>query len=334
MYTLIDLGDFDGGGLMALNSNRQCVGWANNVPGSSAATDSFLLDGEHRINLGHLDDELMTIVRGLNAFGEAVGYTESFDKEEDAFLWRDGAMTVLPSLGGHHSAAYAINDAGLAVGFSYSGDPADPYYSACVWQGGAVTALGNKALGASPVGEQWGSIAFAVNAQGWVAGDVLGRSPNLSRACVWRDGQQVTLSADLPPERRHDQETFSHASAINDVGQIVGRIGLGWHQARSCLWEAGGVRLIEGLDSHHGMANGINIHGQVVGMVYMEGAPSAPSCRAYVWEDGRMTDLTTVLRDGDGWTLTAASGINDAGQIIASGEYRGEQREVLLVPCD
>src|SRR5207245_7914924 len=56
------------------------------------------------------------------------------------------------------------------------------------------------------------------------------------------------------------------------------------------------------------VANDINDRGQVVG----ESNTSSGSYRAFLWQNGTMTDLGTL----PGGTVSSASGINDLGQIV------------------
>ncbi|TKJ37243.1 hypothetical protein CEE37_14110 [candidate division LCP-89 bacterium B3_LCP] len=54
---------------------------------------------------------------------------------------------------------------------------------------------------------------------------------------------------------------------------------------------------------------------------------------AFVWEDGVMTDLNTLIPSGSGWTLKSASDINNAGQIVCWGEApNGQYHGCLLTP--
>ena len=48
--------------------------------------------------------------------------------------------------------------------------------------------------------------------------------------------------------------------------------------------------------------------------------------------DGQATDLNTLLPSGSGWTLLAATGINDLGQIVGYGTYDGNNQGFLLTP--
>jgi probable HAF family extracellular repeat protein len=87
------------------------------------------------------------------------------------------------------------------------------------------------------------------------------------------------------------------------------------------------------------VAFGINNHGQVVG-TSCSGILATGNCRAYIWQDGVMTDLNTLVKSGStSFPLLFANQINDHGEIagIAAFAYdptQGEGRAFLAIPCD
>src|SRR5947208_11075375 len=60
-------------------------------------------------------------------------------------------------------------------------------------------------------------------------------------------------------------------------------------------------------------AEAINNAGQVVGSALTSGGAGASVDHAFLWQDGRLTDLRTL--DGDPGT-SGARGINTAGQVV------------------
>jgi probable HAF family extracellular repeat protein len=77
-------------------------------------------------------------------------------------------------------------------------------------------------------------------------------------------------------------------------------------------------------------ANNINSKGQAVGTSF-----PATGARAFIWQNGVMTDLNTLISPGSPLYLLEAFGINDRGEIAGFGQLsNGEHRGYLLTPCD
>jgi probable HAF family extracellular repeat protein len=74
-----------------------------------------------------------------------------------------------------------------------------------------------------------------------------------------------------------------------------------------------------------GLAYDVNNHGVVVGEMTIGGVQ-----RAFVYRNGFLTDLNTLIAPGSGWVLNAAVGINDAGLIAGSGTLNGVTRAFVL----
>jgi len=86
-------------------------------------------------------------------------------------------------------------------------------------------------------------------------------------------------------------------------------------------------------------ANAINLKRQVVGISFPTCDPNGAR-RAFLWENGSMVDLNTLIPSGSGVQLNLAETINDRGEIAVNGDPPGcgvvEQcgHAYLLIPCD
>jgi probable HAF family extracellular repeat protein len=154
----------------------------------------------------------------------------------------------LGTLGGNHSLAYGVNEAGQVVGASQT---AEGQWQAFLWQDGQMTGLGT--LGGTQ------STAYAVNLSGHVVGESTGDGHGW-RAVVWQGNDLL----DLGP-------TSEAAFAINDAGLVVGG-----SDGRAFIWD-GEVSLIVDYASE---AHGINDAGLVVGW----GAPDGTDWQPIIWE--------------------------------------------------
>jgi len=269
---------------------------------------------------------------GINAAGQIVGTSGDGEAQSRPFLWDDGVMTNLGTLGGSRGTAHGISDTGLVVGESE--DPSHVMH-AFLWENGVMTDLGpgvafavndhGQAAGcgfptsASPPChatlwqggrmEDLGTLAghsgsaYGINDAGQVVGSSLA-SDGFMHAFLWQDGTMADLGG-LPGYQ------FSVAWDINDAGQVVGSSTGADGITHAVLWQDGGVRDLGNLGGRATTAFGINDAGQVVGI----SISTEDRIHGFLWQDGVMTALPTP---GSG--SAAAFDINDAGQAVG-GRY-------------
>jgi hypothetical protein len=53
---------------------------------------------------------------------------------------------------------------------------------------------------------------------------------------------------------------------------------------------------------------------------------------AFLYSEGSMKDLNTLIPAGSGWHLEFASSIDDTGQIVGFGSFNGHEHAYLLTP--
>ena len=78
------------------------------------------------------------------------------------------------------------------------------------------------------------------------------------------------------------------------------------------------------------MAEAINDSGDVVG--YWDGATSGYFTGTFIYKNGTMFDLNTLIPADSGWRLWEARDINNDGQIVGWGILNGARRAFLLTP--
>ena len=128
------------------------------------------------------------------------------------------------------------------------------------------------------------------------------------------------------------------ANNSNAAGQVVGAATLANDVSQhAVLWTNGQIQDLGTLGGSNSAALAINAAGQVVGnsttiAEVVAGGGTAVQ-HAFLWDNGVMTDLNSLLPAGSGWFVFGALAINDAGQIVGNGIFKGQERACLLTPA-
>ncbi|MGI4788076.1 MAG: hypothetical protein ACRYFS_04420 [Janthinobacterium lividum] len=312
-YRLTDVGpDSDQNQNLVINDRGQVAGSYPSgllVNAGDHGLRGFLWMHGRQTNLRIRTSYDSTIVTAINNFGQITGNLDgTFDGAilvivSHAFLWEHGTLNDLGAPEGDVvSEARAINDKGEIVGRAYgTGRPVDDdlrltEHHAFLYRDGRMIDLG--------AGE-----ADAINNQGQIVGETPGTV--LLEAALWENG--VAKKLGVP----------GIAVAINNKGQILIDSGQG-----PMLWQKGRMSLLP-LPPGSGQARaiGINDRGQIVGT-----ADLAESPRAMLWQGRKVFNLNSVISPRSGWILTSASAINNKGQIVGHGLFRGREHAFLLTP--
>lgn len=141
----------------------------------------------------------------------------------DPFLWENGKMIDLGTLGGVYGVANAFNNSGESAGYSdLAGDQTSHPF------------LWTKAKGMQDLGTLGGTFGQAewMNNSAEVVGLATNAGDQLALAFLWKDG----VMTDLNPA----SDTFGEAEGINDGGQVVGTAQDSQGNSYGFLWENGG----------------------------------------------------------------------------------------------
>jgi len=179
-----------------------------------------------------------------------------------------------------------------------------------VWRQGVLHVL-------PALGTEYGAVT-AVSASGVMVG-ISGGFSGLSsyQATMWLFDQPLALA---PPD--------SHASGLNDAGEVVGTATFA--QGRHAfLWAPSTGLLDLGTLPGHSVsgARSINTAGLIVGASGRTDGTQA----AVLWEERQPYDLEMLISTA-GVVLTSAIAINDHGHILAYGTLDGEPQNFLLIP--
>lgn len=226
------------------------------------------------------------------------------------YLWQSGNITYVGECGGS-SHVNAINNVGLVAGF----DIQHPF----VWQNGSITYLSTLSSSNSY------SNALGINDRGQVVGfstTSIGKQP----AVLWQNSRIKDLGT-LP------SGSNSQALGINKAGKVVGWSDTSSGSKHAVLWQNRQINDLGTLDGNPTIATAINNRGTVVGYSSsLDNYNIEVPLHAFVWINGKLTDLNSLLPANSGWQLTAAYGINDRGQIVGGGTKDGRVRAFLLTP--
>ena len=300
-YTVTDLGSDRFFNPMAISDTGYVAGYrrsSENGPNQGFVWHNGLLS-----DISYQGQE--TLLRGINNYGQAVGsyYTPypNPDFGSHGFIWENGTFTPIGTLGGRESEAWDINDAGQVTGRSQTAEDSGHGF---LYDSGTMTNL-------DPNDGWTGSEPWAINQNGDIAG--YWHTPTSAQhGFRWSGGSFDDL---------YDPYVmWSQGSDINDLGWVVGRCG-----DSACIWR-GTDREDLGSLGVKSMAEGINNPGQVVGWCQLYN----DSVRAFVWEDGAMSDLNSLIPSGSGWVLGEALAINNSGQIVGGGTLNGQYHGFLL----
>jgi probable HAF family extracellular repeat protein len=238
----------------------------------------------------------------------------------------DGSQVInlgtLP--GGTQSHARSINDAGQVVGY-WGNNVTGPLPLAFLWQDGQMTDV-------SPDFGTPKSRANAINDFGQATGWMGSNFVNSGNAFIWHNGEVIGLPSLTGAFR-------SEGYGINNSAHVVGGAKVNTPEGGPvtyCAFVWNGSDTV-GLGNLKGFiwseAYGINDSDVVVGASFNSGGNLNIS-RAFLWQNGVMTDLNDLIPPSLGITIVTANGINNGGQIAgtANPSAGGNEFAVLLTP--
>lgn len=150
------------------------------------------------------------------------------------------------------------------------------------------------------------STAAAVNAAGMVTGWAQATPIAGGHAFLYDNGTMRDLDALAGAD-----VDASFGSALNEAGTVVGGAYDGTWTA--VMYRQGNMLRLGDLGGGVSAANDINNHGTVVGWATLPLAQRV----GFIYLDGEMIDLNTLVDPASGWHILEASAVNDAGQILA-----------------
>jgi probable HAF family extracellular repeat protein len=294
-----------------------------------------------------------SLALGVNVRAQAVGEAEVSQADpygEDfcgngthliclPFLWQFGLMSALPTLGGRNGVATGINSSGQAVGYAENAawDPTCPapqkyQFKPVLWTNGSAQEL-------TVVAGDLEGMVWALNEKGQAAGasgscaalsPLTGNSLQPLHALLWNNGTMTDLG---------NLGGTGHgfgilAKNLNNQGQVVGLSDLpGDKTFHAFLWtRSTGMKdlgTLPGDVASWGLA--IDDTGVVTGV----SLDDQFNPRAFIWQNGAMSDLNSLIPAGSQLYLATACSINSRGEIIGFAfDNAGEVHGYLATPVN
>jgi len=267
----------------------------------------------------------------LNRVSDPYSYV-GLGTETHGFIWRDGYIEDLGTLGGPDSWGAAINERTQIVGWSYTNSTPNPVTGVptqdpFLWQDGRMNDLGTLGGTLGYVGSKADpGNGGAINNRGQVVGTSNLAGDLTHHPFLWNEGSLTDLGT-LGGDN-------GEAYRINDAGEIVGRADVSgpnqYHHG--FLWKNGAMTDL-------GVPNGwpcstaidINASGRVIlntGICGVGGGPGS------LWQDGVLYDLNALIPPDSSFVIGDVNFINDRGEIAVTGILpNGEQHALLLIPA-
>ena len=361
-YAIVDLGTLGGTYSQPFYVSRKGV-----VSGEASLADgtwhAILWQGALKRDLGTLGGLNSSAFGSPNAIGQVVGEAETSHSDPNGedfcgfyasgapwsgttclgFLWQNGSMTPLSTLGGYNGAASMINNRGEVAGNAETAttdstcppyDPTLGQYQVLqekpvIWTNGHIEEL--PTYGGDPDG-----FAIAINERGQVAGAsgvcstynvINGLYLSPVHALLWDHGKVTDLGS-------LGGKFGNQAHQMNNRGQVVGASDLAGDAIfHGFVWSRStGMQDIPPLPGDtYNVALAINDPGVVTG-VSLDATFTA--LRAFVVVDGVPTDLNTLIPANSSLRLLTACSINSRGEIagFAQEKNTGQYRGYLAIP--
>lgn len=253
-------------------------------------------------------------------------------------VWERGETIALPTLGGFNGFATGANNLRQVVGWTET-NVEDPscvrplqvlQFLPVIWgpdlqQVQELPLLPDDTAGAATAINDRGQVVGISGDCGTAVGGVTARN-----AVLWEKGTVINIG-------NLGGVAWNTPMAINEHGDVVGFSNVNADDgaafnAQAFLWTRGrGIRSLGTLPGDTlSQALGINDRGQVVGISCTAGFAS---CRAFLWQNGVMTDLNELIAGQFDEHLFTANDINEHGEITGQSlAADGTFSAVWLIP--
>jgi probable HAF family extracellular repeat protein len=328
-YIVKDIGSL--GGSFASAGGISNTGWVvgySLLPGDNVVHEFLWHDGVMK-DLGTLGGPNSFSEYRLNDFGNAGGESDTITPDPNGedfcafgtqliclpFYLQNGKKIPQPLLGGNNGSGFSTNDLGEMVGTAQN-NTVEPtclplgetlQYKPVIWRNGRVHEL--QTFPGDPIG-----LAYVINNRGQAVGQsgpcgIESVSGLNSHALLWNSDKPTDLGNLGGAQNNLSQD-------VNALGEVVGLSDLpGDATFHAFIWRGKKMIDLGTLPGDvHSNGEAINIEGQVVG----RSSDADFDGGAFVWQNGVMTDMNTLIPANSPFTMDNATCNNDLGQIVGS----------------
>jgi probable HAF family extracellular repeat protein len=240
-----------------------------------------------------------------------------------AFLWENGSKQDLGTLGGPDAFAITIDDRGHVFGVSYTSYTPNPLTGIPPYDG----FLWKKEKGMMDIPNGFGGTQinpYFANNRDQMVGNASFADEATYHPFLWSDGKFIDLGT--------FGGTQGEGAWIND-GAVTGQAATPDGAVHAFLWSKGvltDLGTVDGDTCSGGLS--INSANQIVGVSF---ACDHSVAHAFLFEEGQIVDLNTLVPPGSDLQLVLPNDINDKGEIAGFGSSsNSESHAFLLIPCD
>lgn len=335
-------------------STSFCILFLAAASSLSAAQTSYSIT-----DLGTLGSNGYSVARAVNATAEVTGSAGTNNSNlSDVFLYSNGALTSLGTLGGTSGIGNGINASGQVVGYSQNSVGT---YRAFLSSGSTLIDIGDLGGGSA--------VAYGINDLGQVVGSAVTANGE-NHPFLYRNGRMF----DLGTLGSSGNDWWNSAQSVNNSGVATGTSYDAQGNFFGFVWKSGKMTKMGTLGGLWSQGYAINNHNQVTGVAYTKNGSAhafvtnCATCKmtdlgtfagststvwgfaindsgvvvgqstfggtyhAFVYSGGKIKDLNSMIPAGSGWVLIEGQGINASGQIVGMGTHNGQEHAYLLTP--
>jgi probable HAF family extracellular repeat protein len=254
--------------------------------------------------------------------------------ETHAFIWQNGVMRDLGTLGGPDSSAWINNDRGEVAGWSFTSFAPNPSTGVPTVDPFFWSPEDGKMIDLGGFGGTYGLVTW-MNNKGQVVGASNIPGDQTEHPFIWSKRQGlVDLFAN-----GNLGGTFGHSDWVNERGEVVGYATTVPSNAdgHAFFWRNGLLSDLGVIGTDpDSESDSINSAGQIVGVSGSFFVQNGVH-RGVLWENGEpIVDLNSLVLPGTTMNVIAAVFINDRGEIACTGTTAAVPGEhpCMLIPCD